>query len=105
MAGCTKNSDNVEFRTNEANNKIEVYVEERTLNNEGLNGVHRNADGHKGENVWGQRSPWVALTAEKEDEVVTITIFDLQDNPFYPAWSHARGYGLFAVFEHGAPAE
>jgi hypothetical protein len=72
-------------------------IEERTLNNDGINGVYRNADGQEGGDVWGQRSPWVALSAEKEEEVVTISIFDHKDNPFYPAWSHARGYGLFAV--------
>jgi hypothetical protein len=72
-------------------------IEERTLNNEGINGAYRNADGQEGGEVWGQRSPWVALTAEKEGETVTISIFDHADNPYYPAWSHARGYGLFAV--------
>jgi hypothetical protein len=72
-------------------------VDSRTLNNEGLNGVYRNADGQTGSNVWGERSPWVALSAEKEGETITIAIFDHEDNPYYPAWSHARGYGLFAV--------
>jgi hypothetical protein len=72
-------------------------TDERILNNEGVNGVYRNADGDRGSAVWGERSPWVTLSAEKEDEVITIAIFDHQDNPYYPAWSHARGYGLFAV--------
>ena len=72
-------------------------TDERTLNNEGLNGVYRNADGQAGGDVWGERSPWVALSAEKEGETITIAIFDHPENPYYPAWSHARGYGLFAV--------
>jgi len=42
----------------------------------------------------GKRSPWVALRAEKEGEVITVVMFDHPDNPNYPAWSHARGYGL-----------
>lgn len=66
------------------------------LNNEGVNGVYRNADGLTGGDVWGKRSPWVALRAEKEGEVITVVIFDHPENPNYPAWSHARGYGLFA---------
>jgi len=71
--------------------------DERMVYNEGVNGIYRNADGQNGSDVWGKRSPWVALRAEKEDEIITIAIFDHKDNPYYPAWSHARGYGLFAV--------
>ena len=67
------------------------------LNNEGVNGVYRNAEGLTGGDVWGKRSPWVALRAEKEGEVITVVMFDHENNPNYPAWSHARGYGLFAM--------
>lgn len=67
------------------------------LNNEGVNGVYRNAEGLTGGEVWGKRSPWVALRAEKEGEVISVVMFDHPDNPNYPAWSHARGYGLFAM--------
>jgi hypothetical protein len=74
------------------------------LNNEGVNGVYRNAEGLTGGDVWGKRSPWVALRAEKEGEVITVVIFDHPDNPNYPAWSHARGYGLFACNNFGGRA-
>jgi len=67
------------------------------LNNEGVNGVYRNAEGVKGGDIWAKRSPWVALRAVKEGEVITIVILDNPKNPNYPAWSHARGYGLFAT--------
>ncbi len=46
--------------------------------------------------MWAKRSPWVALRAEKDNEIITIVMMDHPDNPNYPAWSHARGYGLFA---------
>ncbi|MGM0376928.1 MAG: PmoA family protein [Bacteroidota bacterium] len=72
-------------------------TETPVLNNEGVNGVYRNAEGVTGGDVWGKRSPWVALKAEKNDEVITIVILDHPENPNYPAWSHARGYGLFAT--------
>ncbi len=75
-------------------NGIETLVP--VLNNDGVNGVYRNAEGIKGGNVWGKRSPWVALRADKEGEIITIVIIDHQKNVNYPAWSHARGYGLFA---------
>lgn len=67
------------------------------LNNEGVNGVYRNVEGVAGGDVWGKRSPWVALRADKEGEVITLVIIDHPQNPNYPAWSHARGYGLFAA--------
>lgn len=74
-----------------------IATEVPVLNNEGVNGVYRNAEGIKGGDVWGKRSAWVALRAEKEGEPITIVILDNQKNPNYPAWSHARGYGLFAT--------
>lgn len=83
-----------------AGNVTEVPV----LNNEGVNGVYRNAEGFTGGDVWGKRSPWVALRAEKEDEVITVVVVDHPDNPNYPAWSHARGYGLFASNSFGGQA-
>jgi hypothetical protein len=76
-------------------NGIETQVP--VLNNKGVNGVYRNAEGVKGGDVWGKRSPWVALRADKDGEVITIVIFDNPKNANYPAWSHARGYGLFAI--------
>lgn len=74
------------------------------MNNEGVNGVYRNAEGISGGDVWGKRSPWVALRAVKEGEVITIAIIDHKDNANYPAWSHARGYGLFATNNLGGRA-
>lgn len=71
--------------------------DEPFVHNTGVNGVYHNANGDVGGDVWGERSPWVALEAEKNGEVITVAIFDNENNPYYPAWSHARGYGLFAV--------
>jgi hypothetical protein len=76
-------------------NGIETLVP--VLNNTGVNGVYRNAEGIKGGDVWGKRSPWVALRATKDDEIITIVVLDHPKNPNYPGWSHARGYGLFAL--------
>lgn len=81
-------------------NMTEVAV----LNNEGVNGVYRNAEGIKGGDVWAKRTPWVALRANKDGEVITIVILDNPKNPNYPAWSHARGYGLFATNNMGGRA-
>ena len=74
-----------------------IETEVPVLNNDGVNGVYRNAEGIKGGDVWSKRSPWVALRAVKEGEILTIVIIDNPENSNYPAWSHARGYGLFAT--------
>lgn len=72
-------------------------MDDRMVQTTGRTGEYRNADGHIGRDVWSERSPWVALRGEIEGEIITIAIFDHQSNPYYPAWSHARSYGLFAV--------
>lgn len=67
-------------------------------NNDGVNGRYRNQQGSEGEAaVWGKKTPWVALRAEKEGEVITLVILDHPQNPGYPGWPHARGYGLFSM--------
>jgi len=71
--------------------------EVEVLNNEGVNGHYRNSKGIEGLDVWGKRANWVGLSATKDDEDITIAIFDHPSNPGYPAYWHARGYGLFAV--------
>lgn len=81
-----------------------IATEVPVLNNEGVNGVYRNAEGITGGDVWGKRSGWVALRAEKDGEIITIAIIDNPENPNYPAWSHARGYGLFATNNLGGRA-
>ena len=74
-----------------------VPTETPIINNDGVNGIYHNANGLNGTDVWGKRSPWVSLRAMKDDEIISITIFDHSQNPNYPAWWHTRGYGLFAV--------
>jgi hypothetical protein len=83
-------------------NGIETSVP--VMNSEGVNGVYRNSEGVKGGDVWSKRSPWVALRAVKEGEAITIAILDNKNNANYPAWSHARGYGLFATNNLGGRA-
>lgn len=66
--------------------------------NEGVNGQYRNQQGYKTESeVWGKKTPWAALRTEKEGEEITLVILDHPQNPGYPGWPHARGYGLFSM--------
>ena len=57
--------------------------------------------GDKGDNVWSKRAEWTMLNGTKEGDNISILIIDWKGNPNFPAWSHARGYGLFAVNSMG----
>ena len=43
------------------------------------------------------RNDWVVLTGAKDNVPISFGIFDNPKNPGYPAYAHARGYGLFSV--------
>ncbi|GAB3418108.1 DUF6807 domain-containing protein [Niabella aquatica] len=65
--------------------------------NDRITGMYYNSDGVKGDSVWSSKAPWAMLKGEKDGKPVTIAIFDHPQNIGYPAYWHARGYGLFAV--------
>lgn len=60
-------------------------------------GEYRSAAGDRGTDVWGNRAEWVCLAGEVDGDSVAITIMDHPDNPGFPTYWHARGYGLFAA--------
>ena len=88
-----KPSDSPEKYTDAKGNVTEVA----TVNNEGVNGEYVNSLGDRGDDVWSKRAEWTMLNGTKEGDDISILIIDSKDNPNHPAWSHARGYGLFAV--------
>ena len=67
------------------------------MNNDGVTGMYTSGNGRKGDSVWSTKSEWVKLTGVKDGKQITVAIFDHPRNPGYPAYWHARGYGLFAV--------
>ena len=78
-----------------------IVTEVATVNNEGICGVYVNSLGDKGDDVWSKRAEWTMLNGTKEGDDISILIIDSKNNPNFPAWSHARGYGLFAVNNMG----
>ncbi len=60
-------------------------------------GVYLTSEGVKGEAAWATRGRWCSLTGRTGNHTVTIAIFDSPNNPGYPTYWHARGYGLFAA--------
>jgi hypothetical protein len=67
------------------------------LDNTSATGLYRSSEGKEGEEVWGTRGRWVALSGRAGTESVTVAILDHPKNPGAPTYWHARGYGLFAA--------
>lgn len=74
-----------------------IVTEVAQANNDGVTGHYVSSEGIEGDDVWGTRGRWVALNGTIEDEDVSLVILDHSDNPGYPTYWHARGYGLFAA--------
>jgi hypothetical protein len=73
----------------------------KAIDNKGVTGMYYSSKGLRGDSVWGTRNDWVMLKGEKDNVPVTIAIFDNPKNPGYPAYAHARGYGLFSLNNFG----
>lgn len=69
----------------------------------GATGVYHTSEGKVGDAAWGTRGKWCWLSGKTSDgKTESIAILDHTGNPGYPAYWHARGYGLFAVNPLGA---
>lgn len=62
-----------------------------------VTGMYYSSNGKKGDSVWSTQGDWVMLTGKKDGKDITIGMFDHPLNVGYPAYWHARGYGLFSV--------
>jgi hypothetical protein len=60
-------------------------------------GNYLSSEGITGGDVWATRAKWMKLYGVVNGEKVAIVIFDHPNNPGYPTYWHARGYGLFAA--------
>jgi hypothetical protein len=86
-------SEKPELFTDASGNPMTIPV----LDNAGVNGIYRNSEGVEKDGVWGKRARWVSLSARKDNHDISIGMFDHPENPGFPSYWHARGYGLFAV--------
>jgi hypothetical protein len=73
----------------------------KATDNTGVTGMYVSSNGLKGDAVWGTRNEWVMLNGTKDAVPISIAIFDNPKNHGFPAYSHARGYGLFSVNNFG----
>lgn len=62
-----------------------------------VTGMYYSSTGLTGDSVWGSQGRWAILTGKKEGRDITIGIIDHPENVGYPAYWHARGYGLFSI--------
>lgn len=76
----------------------------KATDNTGVTGMYTSSKGLKGDAVWGTRNDWVFLSGVKDNVPITFGIFDNPKNPGYPAYAHARGYGLFSLNNLGQNA-
>lgn len=61
------------------------------------NGNYLSSEGKLGDSVWSTRARWVKMFGKMNNDSVSVVIIDHPNNPNYPTYWHARGYGLFAA--------
>ena len=66
-----------------------------------INGNYLTSEGKTGDSAWGTRAKWCLLYGKKQNDTLSVAIIDYSNNPGYPTYWHARGYGLFAANPFG----
>ena len=61
------------------------------------NGNYLTSEGKTGDDAWSTRGRWCKVYGKMGNDSVSIAIIDHPENPNYPTFWHARGYGLFAA--------
>jgi hypothetical protein len=69
----------------------------KAMDTNGVTGLYRSSQGNTGDAVWGTRGRWTMLTGKVAQEDITLALLDHPQNPGFPTYWHARGYGLFAA--------
>jgi len=76
----------------------------KAMDNTGVTGLYRSSEGRTGDAAWGTRARWMMLAGKVNQEAVTLVMLDHPQNPGFPTYWHARGYGLFAANPLGQEA-
>lgn len=61
------------------------------------NGNYLTSEGKTGDDAWSTRGKWCKVYGKMGTDSISIAIVDHPENPNYPTFWHARGYGLFAA--------
>jgi hypothetical protein len=65
--------------------------------NEGVSGNFISSEGITGDAAWGTRARWMDLYGNIGEEKISLVMCDHPENPGYPTYWMARGYGLLAA--------
>jgi Family of unknown function (DUF6807) len=76
----------------------------KATDNTGVTGMYTSSGNLKGDAVWGTRNEWVYLSGERDNSKIAFGMFDHPKNFGFPAYAHARGYGLFSINNLGQNA-
>jgi hypothetical protein len=75
-------------------------------------GNYITSEGKQGDSAWSTRGRWCKVYGKMGKDSMSVVIIDHPQNPNYPTFWHARGYGLFAanplgekVFTNGKSAK
>jgi hypothetical protein len=60
-------------------------------------GNYISSEGKLGDSVWSSRARWCKVFGPMGNDSVSVVIIDHPNNPNYPTYWHARGYGLFSA--------
>ena len=61
------------------------------------NGNYLTSEGKQGDSAWSTRGRWCKVFGKMGNDSVSVSIIDHPENPNYPTFWHARGYGWFAA--------
>lgn len=61
------------------------------------NGNYITSEGKTGNDAWSTRGNWCKVYGKMGNDSVSVVMIDHPQNPNYPTFWHARGYGLFAA--------
>ncbi len=61
------------------------------------NGNYLTSEGKRGDDAWSTRGRWCKVYGKMGNDSISVVIIDHPENPNYPTFWHARGYGLFAA--------
>ena len=81
-----------EFKDNKGNVTIVKGVTDSIAN-----GNYLTSEGKQGDDAWSTRGRWCKVYGKMGNDSISIAIIDHPQNPNYPTFWHARGYGLFAA--------
>lgn len=61
------------------------------------NGNYLTSEGKEGDAAWSTRGRWCKMYGKIGNDSISVVIIDHPQNPGYPTFWHARGYGLFSA--------